>query len=124
MHILCFFGNSILVISLILLSLHTKSICYGKDSQSVYRFREDTASTLREQLAFITKPQKELLYAIHAEGEVQSITSAAFNRKHRLRSPSSTQSAALKLLEYDMITRREKIYSISDPLMNLWLGRK
>ena len=81
-------------------------------------------SHLREQLSFITEAQKELLYAIHAEGQVQSITSSAFNRKHRLRSPSSTQSAALKLLEYDLITRKEKTYSLSDPLMDLWLSRR
>jgi hypothetical protein len=55
---------------------------------------------------------------------VQSITSSAFNKKHRLRSPSSTQSAALKLLEYDLITRKEKTYSISDPLLSLWLDRR
>ena len=81
-------------------------------------------SHLREQLSFVTEAQKELLYAIHAEGQVQSITSSAFNRKHRLRSPSSTQSAALKLLEYDLITRKEKTYSLSDPLMDLWLSRR
>ena len=81
-------------------------------------------SHLREQLSFITEAQKELLYAIHAEGHVQSITSSAFNRKHRLRSPSSTQSAALKLLEYDLITRKEKTYSLSDPLLSLWLDRR
>ena len=81
-------------------------------------------SHLREQLSFVTEAQKELLYAIHTEGQVQSITSSAFNRKHRLRSPSSTQSAALKLLEYDLITRKEKTYSLSDPLMDLWLSRR
>lgn len=81
-------------------------------------------SHLREQLSFITEAQKELLYAIHAEGQVQSITSATFNRKHRLRSPSSTQSASLKLLEYDLITRKEKIYSLSDPLLSLWLNKR
>ena len=81
-------------------------------------------SHLREQLSFVTEAQKELLYAIHAEGQVQSITSSAFNRKHRLRSPSSTQSAALKLLEYDLITRKEKTYSLSDRLMDLWLSRR
>jgi len=85
---------------------------------------KENDSHLREQLSFITEAQKELLYAIHAEGQVQSITSSAFNRKHRLRSPSSTQSAALKLLEYDLITRKEKTYSLSDPLMNLWLSRR
>mgnify|MGYP002623193612 CR=1 FL=1 len=79
---------------------------------------------LREQLSFITEAQKELLYAIHSEGHVQSITSSAFNKKHRLRSPSSTQTAALKLLEHDLITRQEKVYSLSDPLLSLWLGRR
>ena len=85
---------------------------------------EENDSHLREQLSFITEAQKELLYAIHKERQIQSITSASFNKKHRLRSPSSTQSAALKLLEYDLITRREKVYSLSDPLLSLWLDRK
>lgn len=85
---------------------------------------KENDSHLREQLSFITEAQKELLYAIHAEGHVQSITSSAFNKKHRLRSPSSTQSAALKLLEYDLITRKEKTYSLSDPLLSLWLNRR
>ena len=85
---------------------------------------EENDTRLREQLAFISEPQKALLYAIHAEGQVQSITSSAFTRKHRLRSPSATQSAALKLLEYELITRREKVYSISDPLFNLWLSKR
>ena len=98
------------------------------DVEMVRRLIEDyikeNDSHLREQLSFITEAQKELLYAIHAEGEVQSITSSSFNKKHRLRSPSSTQSAAIKLLEYDLITRREKTYSLSDPLLNLWLDKR
>lgn len=88
------------------------------------KFIDENDSHIREQLSFITEPQKELLYAIHAEGKVQSITSSAFNKKYSLRSPSSTQSAALKLLEYDLITRKEKIYSITDPLLSLWLSRR
>ena len=89
--------------------------------QLIVNYIKENDSRLREQLAFISESQKELLYAIHKEGQVQSITSSAFNRKHRLRSPSSTQSAALKLLEYDLITRKEKIYALSDPLLSLWL---
>ena len=88
------------------------------------KFIDENDSHIREQLSFITEPQKELLYAIHAEGQVQSITSSAFNKKYSLRSPSSTQSAALKLLEYDLITRKEKVYSITDPLLSLWLTRR
>ena len=93
-------------------------------SQLMENYIKENDYHLREQLSFITEAQKELLYAIHAEGQVQSITSSAFNKKHRLRSPSSTQSAALKLLEYDLITRNEKTYSISDPLLSLWLDRR
>ena len=97
------------------------------DKETVCRLIEDyiaeNDSHIREQLAFITEAQKELLYAIHEEGQVQSITSSAFNRRHRLRSPSSTQSAALRLSEYDLITRKERVYSLSDPLMSLWLDR-
>lgn len=90
----------------------------------IENYISENDSHLREQMSFITEAQKELLYAIHAEGQVQSITSSAFNKKHRLRSPSSTQSASLKLLEYDLITRKEKIYSLSDPLLSLWLNKR
>ncbi len=93
-------------------------------NQLIENYIDENDSRLREQLAYITEAQKELLYAVHAEGQVQGITSMAFNRKYRLRSPSSTQSAALKLLEYDIITRKENTYSISDPLMKLWLDRR
>ena len=89
----------------------------------VERYIAENDKRLREQMAFISEAQKELLYAIHAEGKVKSITSAAFIKKHRLKSASSSQSAALKLLEYDFITRKELIYSISDPLLDLWLSR-
>ena len=85
---------------------------------------KENDSHLREQLSFITEAQKELLYAIHAEGHVQSITSSAFFFLMIRRPPRSTQSAALKLLEYDLITRKEKTYSLSDPLLSLWLNRR
>ena len=93
-------------------------------SQLIGAYVEENDSRMREQLSFITETQKELLYAIHEEKQARAITSAAFNKKHRLRSPSSTQSAALKLLEYDLITQNEKIYSLSDPLMSLWLDKR
>lgn len=93
-------------------------------SQLIGAYIEENDSRMREQLSFITEAQKELLYAIHEEKQARAITSAAFNKKHRLRSSSSTQSAALKLLEYDLITQNEKIYSLSDPLMSLWLDKR
>ena len=90
----------------------------------IEEYIDENDSRLREQLAFITEAQKELLYAIHEARQASGITSMTFTKKYRLRSPSSSQSAAIKLLEYDMITRKEKYYSISDPLMSLWLDRR
>ena len=95
-----------------------------KVQQLIEDYIDENDLRLREQLAFITEAQKELLYAIHAEHEAQNITSMAFNKKYRLRSPSSTQSAALKLLEYDFITRTENTYTISDPLLSLWMSKR
>lgn len=90
----------------------------------IEEYIDENDSRLREQLAFITETQKELLYAVHEARQASGITSMEFTKKYRLRSPSSSQSAALKLLEYDMITRKEKFYSISDPLLSLWLDRR
>lgn len=78
---------------------------------------------IRELLAYITEPQKEVLYAIHDEGSAKSISSAAFTKKHKLKSPSATQSAVQKLLEDDILTRNEKVYSVADPLLEIWLNR-
>lgn len=90
----------------------------------IEEYIDENDSRLREQLSFITETQKELLYAVHEARQASGITSMEFTKKYRLRSPSSSQSAALKLLEYNMITRNEKFYSISDPLLSLWLDRR
>ena len=77
---------------------------------------------LREQLALITESQKELLYAMSEEqNPVKSITSSAFIKRHRMKSTSAVQAAAKKLLEYDLLTRRDGLYTIADPLMDIWL---
>lgn len=84
----------------------------------------ENASRLREQLAFITEQQKELLYAICADGKAERITSSAFIKRHRLKSASAVQSAIKRLLEYDIVTENERCYSIADPLMRLWLSNR
>ncbi|MBR1485333.1 MAG: ATP-binding protein [Prevotella sp.] len=96
------------------------------DSAAVERlvadYIQECDPRLREQLAFITESQKELLYAVSDEqGAVKSITSVAFVKRHRLKSSSAVQAASKKLLEYDLLTRRDGAYSIADPLMALWL---
>ena len=79
---------------------------------------------LQELLAFITTQQKELLYAIAREGIATKLTSAAFVKRHQLKSASAVQAATKKLLEYDIITQKGHEFSISDPLLSIWLKNK
>lgn len=76
----------------------------------------------REILSNIPEKQKELLYAIAKEGEAERITSAAFIKRHSLTSASSVQSAMKKLLEKDIITEINKVFSVTDRLFAMWMN--
>lgn len=77
----------------------------------------------REILSNIPEKQKELLYAIAKEGEAERITSAAFIKRHSLASASSVQSAMKKLLEKDIITEINKVFSVTDKLFAMWINQ-
>lgn len=77
----------------------------------------------REILSNIPEKQKELLYAIAKDGEAERITSAAFIKRHSLASASSVQSAMKKLLEKDIITEINKVFSVTDKLFAMWMNR-
>lgn len=91
--------------------------------QLIENYIQECSTKLRELMQYVTEQQKAVLYAILEDEPVKAITSGAFTKKHRLKSPSATQSAVKALLKSDMITRRDNMYSISDPLMDLWLKR-
>lgn len=76
----------------------------------------------REILSNIPEKQKELLYAIAKDGEAEKITSAEFIKRHSLTSASSVQSATNKLLEKDIITEINKVYSVTDRLFGMWIN--
>lgn len=78
---------------------------------------------MRELLQFISEQQKAVLYAIVADEPVKSVTSGEFTKRHRLKSPSATQSAMKGLMRADLVTRKDGMYYVSDPLMDLWLHR-
>ena len=82
---------------------------------------QDNGHKFSEILSRLTLPQKELLYAIAKDGIAKQITSAAFTKKHNLRSASSVQSAIKKLLEYHLVSTSQGTYYIDDQLMKLWL---
>jgi len=77
----------------------------------------------REILSNIPEKQKELLYAIAKEGEASRITSAEFIKRHSMTSASSVQSAMKKLLEKDIITEINKVFSVTDKLFAMWMNR-
>lgn len=76
----------------------------------------------REILSNVPEKQKELLYAIAKEGEAERITSASFIKRHSLASSSSVQSAMKKLLEKDIITEINKVFSVTDKLFAMWIN--
>lgn len=76
----------------------------------------------REILSNVPERQKELLYAIAKEGEAERITSATFIKRHSLASASSVQSAMKKLLEKDIITEINKVFSVTDKLFAMWIN--
>lgn len=77
----------------------------------------------REILSNIPEKQKSLLYAIAKEGDAEQITSAAFVKRHALMSASSVQAATKKLLDRDLITEINKVYTLTDKLFSMWINR-
>ena len=77
----------------------------------------------REILSNIPEKQKELLYAIAKDGEAEHIMSANFIKRHSLASASSVQSAAKKLLERDIVTEINKVFSVTDRLFAMWINK-
>ena len=99
--------------------------CTTTDMQQIsYLLIQQNAKRLQELLAYVSEQQKELLYAIAADRQTTQLTSSAFVKRHHLKSASAVQSAAKKLLEFDLITEQSKTYSISDPLLRIWLDRE
>lgn len=85
----------------------------------------NTYSTIfREILSQLPIKQKEVLYAIVAEGHVSEITSAEFIQRHALASASSVQSSVKSLINKEILTRNENIYSLSDRFFELWIKRE
>lgn len=77
----------------------------------------------REILSNIPERQKTLLYAIAKDGEAEHITSSEFIKRHSLTSASSVQSATKKLLEKDLITEVNKVFTVTDKLFAMWINR-
>jgi len=74
-----------------------------------------------EIVNLLTERQREALFAIAKEGKASNITSGEFVKKHLLRSTASVQTAVRQLLEKEIITKSDSVYSVYDRFMGLWL---
>lgn len=91
--------------------------------QAADQMLQQNGKRLQELLAYVTEQQKEVLYSIAADRYVQRITSSDFVRRHHLKSASAVQSAVKRLLDLDLITEQHKSFSISDPLLRIWINQ-
>lgn len=87
-------------------------------------YMDENSHGMKQLLGSISQSQKELLYAICSESPASGITSAAFVKRHSLRSASSVQAAAKALLASGLITVSLNRYTLSDSLMKIWLTRE
>jgi len=74
-----------------------------------------------EILNLLSDRQKECLYAIAKEGEAANITGGNFVKKHALYSPASVQTAVRQLLDKEILTKNQNLYSVYDRFFAIWL---
>jgi len=74
-----------------------------------------------EILNLLTERQRECLLAIAKAGKAQNITGGDFIKKYALYSSASVQTSARQLLEKEILTKNQNIYSVYDRFFNLWL---
>lgn len=98
-----------------------KECCDDNLAKAIDHILESNTLFYQEVLSYISERQKELLYAIAIEGEAEGITSANFMQKYNLASASSVQAATKQLLERGLITKKGRLYSVSDKFFRLWI---
>lgn len=76
----------------------------------------------REILSNISSRPKATLYAIAGDRTVRNPMSGEFITKHSLPSASSVQSALSKLTDAGLLYRSEEGYSLTDPLLRIFIN--
>lgn len=77
----------------------------------------------RERLFRLSTRQKELLFAIAAEGNVEKITSADFIKRNSLASASAVQTALKALIKMEIIDKEFDRIFIAEKFFAMWLKR-
>lgn len=84
---------------------------------------EEARETYQKQLGSLSERTKEVLYAIAREGHAQKIMSIAFIKRYALASPSVVQTAVKNLIDAEIVTLQEGVYTVSDVLFALYLRK-
>ena len=82
---------------------------------------ESNDFTYAEKMFQLPEKQKELLMAISRDEKATKITSTNFVKRHKLYSTSTVQSACNALLDKDLITEENGVYSVYDKFFGIWL---
>lgn len=93
-------------------------------SQCLSDVLAENARGYKESLSRMASKHKAVLVAVALEGKAGKVTSGDFLRRHKLESASMVQTALRTLLEAEWVTVAEKVYSVSDQFLMLWLQQQ
>ena len=97
--------------------------CRIKDVDDAIKYAvEEKDEIYQDLMARLTAKQKTLLMAFAQTDKNIRPTSGEFIKKHHLTSPSAVQRSLSALMEKDIITNSNILYSISDYFVYLWLN--
>lgn len=104
----------------------TETTCNRAIIQNAIQKKVDDGGEVYEALLYgIPEKQQALLKALAFEGKAEKIQSGGFIRKYGLTSASSTQSAAKRLLDTNLIsTENSTQYIINDRFFGMWIRKK
>ena len=104
-------------------SLSNSTKEYGLDEmkEAIRSIIESNDFTYAEKMFQLPEKQKELLLAINRDGKATKITSVNFVKRHKLYSTITVQSDFNGLLDKDLITVENGVYSVYDKFFDLWL---
>lgn len=99
------------------------TVCGAETIRRVIRTMLESGEVVyREMLSNISYSQKATLYAVAQERLVENPLGAEFINKHSLKSASSVQNALSKLVSSGIVTRTTDGYSLSDPMLRIFIN--
>ena len=103
------------------LPVSTNKIGLDEMEEAIRSIIESNDFTYAEKMFQLPEKQKELLLAINRDGKATKITSVNFVKRHKMYSTSTVQSACNGLLDKELITEENGVYSVYDKFFDLWL---